>query len=53
MKCETPARSSRSSREPTPIQNPSATERTLGDPLGDHALAGSSSVRTTFCTIGW
>jgi hypothetical protein len=29
MKCETPARSARSSREPTSIQKPSATERTL------------------------
>ena len=27
MKCETPARSSRSSLEPAPIQNPSATDR--------------------------
>ena len=30
MKCETPARASGSSREPAPIQNPSATERTPG-----------------------
>ena len=29
MKWETPARASVSSREPAPIQNPSATERTL------------------------
>src|SRR5437764_2517856 len=29
MKCETPARASISSREPAPIQKPSATERTL------------------------
>ena len=28
MKCETPARASGSSREPAPIQKPSATERT-------------------------
>ena len=30
MKWETPARSCGSSREPAPIQNPSATERTPG-----------------------
>ena len=30
MKCETPACDSSSSREPAPIQKPSATERTLG-----------------------
>ena len=30
MKCETPARASGSSREPAPIQKPSATERTPG-----------------------
>ena len=30
MKCDTPARASVSSREPAPIQNPSATERTPG-----------------------
>ena len=41
MKCETPARSSRSSREPTSIQNPSATERTLGHALRDDPLAAS------------
>ena len=40
MKCETPARASVSSREPVPIQKPSETERTLGDVLGDHPLAG-------------
>ena len=39
MKCETPARASGSSREPAPIQNPSATERTPGNALGDDALA--------------
>ena len=39
MKCESPALASVSSREPAPIQNPSETERTDGDPLGDHALA--------------
>ena len=40
MKCETPAFASGSSREPAPIQKPSETERTLGDALGDQALAG-------------
>ena len=30
MKCETPARASGSSREPAPIQKPSATDRTPG-----------------------
>src|SRR6266516_1622506 len=40
MKCETPALPSVSSREPAPIQKPSATERTLG----------IRSERTYFCT---
>ena len=40
MKCVTPARAGGSSREPAPIQNPIAAERTPGDALGDHAHAG-------------
>ena len=52
MKCETPARSARSSREPTSIQKPSATERTLGNALRDDALAGVELAQMTFCTAG-
>ena len=40
MKCETPARSARSSREPTSIQKPSETERTLATRSEMIALAG-------------
>jgi hypothetical protein len=50
MKCETPARSSRSSREPAPIQNPSETERTLGTFSEITRSPESSSVKTYFCT---
>src|SRR5919201_79131 len=50
MKCETPARSSRSSREPAPIQKPSATERTLGTFSEITRSPESSSERTYFCT---
>ena len=39
MKCETPAFALGSSREPAPIQSPSATERTPSTPLADHPLA--------------
>ena len=38
MKWVIPALASGSSRAPAPIQKPSATERTLGHVLGDHAL---------------
>src|SRR5438045_1320715 len=50
MKWETPERSSRSSREPAPIQNPSATERTLGTFSEITRSPESSSERTYFCT---
>ena len=50
MKCVTPALDGVSSREPAPIQKPSATERTLGDALGDDRWPESSSLRTYFCT---
>src|SRR5919204_3027998 len=50
MKCETPARSGRSSREPAPIQNPIATERTEGTRSEMTRSPESSSVRTYFCT---
>src|SRR6266536_915439 len=50
MKCETPARSSRSSREPAPIQNPSETERTLATFSEITRSPESSSERTYFCT---
>ena len=50
MKCETPARSSRSSREPAPIQKPSETERTLGTFSEITRSPESSSERTYFCT---
>src|SRR5215475_6005243 len=51
MKCETPARSARSSREPTSIQKPSATERTLATRSEITRSPVSSSLRTTFCTV--
>src|SRR5438046_2143401 len=51
MKCETPAFASVSSREPAPIQNPSATERTPGTRSEMTRSPESSSERTYFCTI--
>src|SRR5947209_12562294 len=51
MKCETPAFASVSSREPAPIQNPSATERTPGRRSETTRSPESSSERTYFCTI--
>src|SRR5262249_55984643 len=51
MKCETPARSSRSSREPTSIQKPRATERTLATRSEMTRSPVSSSLSTTFCTV--
>src|SRR5881275_2150565 len=53
MKWDTPARSSRSSREPAPIQNPIATERTLGTRSEMTRSPESSSDRTYFCTPRW
>ncbi len=53
MKCETPARSTRSSREPTSIQKPSATDRTLATRSEMTRSPVSSSLRTTFCTARW
>src|SRR5437763_14399246 len=50
MKCETPARSSRSSREPAPIQKPIATERTLATRSEITRSPESSSESTYFCT---
>src|SRR6266550_9153806 len=50
MKCETPAFASVSSREPAPIQKPSATERTLGTRSEMTLSPESSSERTYFCT---
>src|SRR5213080_67879 len=50
MKCETPALASVSSREPAPIQNPSATERTPGTRSEITLSPESSSERTYFCT---
>src|SRR5439155_5367743 len=50
MKCETPALASVSSREPAPIQKPSATERTLGIRSEMTRSPESSSERTYFCT---
>src|SRR6266852_6396145 len=52
MKCDTPARSSRSSRDPAPIQKPSDTERTLGTFSEMTLSPESSSERTYFCTGG-
>src|SRR5262245_35129111 len=45
MKCVTPARVCGSSREPAPIQNPIATERTPGMPSVTTRTPESSSVR--------
>src|SRR5438034_6270612 len=50
MKCETPAFASVSSREPAPIQNPIATERTPGTRSEITRSPESSSERTYFCT---
>src|ERR1700675_4894475 len=50
MKCDTPALASVSSREPAPIQNPMATERTLGIRSEMTRSPESSSERTYFCT---
>src|SRR5262245_63306854 len=50
MKWDTPARSSRSSREPAPIQNPNATERTLGTRSEITLSPESSYERVYFCT---
>src|SRR5438128_12034761 len=50
MKCDTPARSLRSSREPAPIQKPIDTERTLGTFSEITRSPESSSDRTYFCT---
>ena len=50
MKWETPARSGRSSREPAPIQKPSATERTLETFSEITRSPESSSEMTYFCT---
>src|SRR4051794_12548490 len=50
MKCETPARSSFSSRDPAPIQKPRDTERTLGTFSEITRSPESSSERTYFCT---
>src|SRR6266567_2312808 len=50
MKCETPAFASVSSREPAPIQKPSATERTPGTRSEITRSPESSSERTYFCT---
>ena len=50
MKCETPARSGRSSREPEPIQKPIDTERTPGTRSETTRSPESSSVSVYFCT---
>jgi hypothetical protein len=52
MKCETPAFEGVSSREPAPIQKPSATDRTLGIRSVITRWPESSSLRTYFCTDG-
>src|ERR671922_31987 len=51
MKWETPARSSRSSREPTSIQKPSETERTPVTRSETTRSPLSSSLSVTFCTV--
>src|SRR5438552_177009 len=48
MKCETPAFASVSSRDPAPIQNPIATERTLGTRSEITRSPLSSSEKTYF-----
>lgn len=50
MKWETPALASVSSREPAPIQKPSATDRTDGTRSEMTRSPESSSERTYFCT---
>src|SRR5438105_14681395 len=50
MKCVAPAFASVSSREPAPIQNPIATERTPGTRSLMTRSPESSSERTYFCT---
>ena len=50
MKCETPARSAFSSRDPAPIQKPSDTDRTLGTFSEMTLSPESSSDSTYFCT---
>ena len=50
MKCVTPAWAGVSSREPAPIQKPSATERTWSSFSVIRRSPESSSVRTYFCT---
>ena len=53
MKCETPALASVSSRDPAPIQNPTATERTCASRSEMTRSPESSSVSTYFCcTVG-
>src|ERR1044072_3584657 len=49
MKCERPAFASVSSREPAPIQKPSATERTCASRSEMTRSPESSSVSTYFC----
>jgi hypothetical protein len=49
MKCDAPARSLRSSRDPAPIQNPTATERTLETRSETTRSPESSSEMTYFC----
>src|SRR5947207_10715034 len=49
MKWETPALASVSSRDPAPIQKPSATERTPGTRSEMTRSPESSSERTYFC----
>ena len=49
MKCETPARSARSSREPAPIQKPIATERTCARRSEMTRSPESSSLSVYFC----
>ena len=52
MKCVMPALEGVSSREPAPIQNPRATDRTLGIRSVITRWPESSSLRTYFCTAG-
>src|ERR671919_1198432 len=53
MKWDTPARSFGSSREPAPIQKPSATERTPGTRSETTRSPVASSLSSCFCTRGW
>src|SRR5438105_7549762 len=52
MKCETPAFASVSSRDPAPIQYPTAAERTCSSLSEITRSPESSSVSTQFCTAG-